>query len=457
MLDEIFSKLFQEGRNICLTGPGGCGKSYMINEIAKRCKKEDIICGVTSTTGCSALNLHGGRTLHSFLHIFLARETPQIIARNIMKSKRNLATWTTLKLLIIDECSMLGLELFEKLNEIAQIVRKNTKPFGGIRLLLSGDFYQLSPVNDSFIFESPLWDLMNFHVIEMIEPKRYSSKRFFNMLLRIREGEPNPDDIHSLRKRHRAYKKLLKNIKDGSIEITDIIPTVLYGKKVAVEEYNTEELSKLDGEKIIYTARDRARQINSYRIDDNKEMELEKDCPILDEEIILADEIAPRQVEMRIGAQVMLTHNLNVDDGLVNGSRGVVIRFGDPHIEDDPKNTKNTKNMGKAYPIVKFVNGSEIMIEPMNRDIIVGNKRYIRTQIPLILAWALTIHKTQSATLDSVVVDIGKTIFADGQAYVALSRVRKIRGLYISSFDPNTIKASKKVREFYDKLKNIPQ
>ena len=239
------------------------------------------------------------------------------------------------------------------------------------------------------------------------------------MLLRIRAGKPTKADLKCLKERHESYINM-KN--DETIEIK---PTVLYSKKIDVATYNASKLNKCPEPTVYFYAHDTVGQLNKKikpptdRIIQNVTSKLEN--------------TAPDTVVLRVGAQVMLKANVDVSSGLINGSRGVV---------------KSIQNRDSVT--VKFVNSGTHIItrwswDCSDREL---NVFAVRSQIPLILAWALTIHSTQSCTIDNVVCDLGVSVFAEGQAYVALSRVRSLEGLYLSAFSPTSIKTNKQALQF---------
>lgn len=428
MVDSLYNIIFNEERNVYLTGMAGTGKTFLLNKIYKiyyernyNASINDIL--MTSTTGCSAIGLYNGRTLHSTLKIGIGESSVNYIVRMIMKDRNARKRWNLVKLLVIDECSMLDSELFDKLNEIGQMVRKNKKVFGGIKMLLVGDMLQLPPVsNKGFIFESKTWNMLNIYRFKLSAPKRFTDIKFFEMLSRIRYGKIIKKDIKKLKERREAYK-------NEEHKISDIIPTILFPKKNDVHEYNVKELNKLEGETYAFNSQDKVFK----RIE--KEGEISEISEIEDEidenDNMIFNNISDKRIVLKIGAQVMLTKNISVEEKLINGSRGII---------------RDITCMGEIE--VEFCDGIKKRIGKKEYDIIIENKRYQRKQIPLILAWAVSIHKSQSATIDSVVVDLGPDIFATGQGYVALSRVRNLKGLYLSNFTPSSIIASEKAIKF---------
>lgn len=376
---------------------------------------------ITATTGIASYSINGC-TIHHWSGIQTGTDKPQyyVIKNTNRDTGRNIRNC---KILIIDEISMLGKNLFDKLDLIFKIMRdKYERPFGGMQVILSGDFLQLPPIHDDWVFESKNWNSFNFLPFILEKSRRYQSSSFYEMLLRIRKGSPTKADISTLESRFDAYVELKKNYSK-----IDIKPTIIYSKKINVEEHNSKELKKCPGPNYYF-----------YASDTIKNMEQEYERKLSKKiaagfEARLEDAI-PGVIILRVGAQVMLKANLNVEMGLVNGSRGVVT-----DIVSEPPSIK-----------VKFMNGNIYTIERFEWDCSDREKRIKakRFQVPLILAWSLTIHKTQSCTLDSIICDLGPSIFECGQAYVALSRARTLEGLYLSQFARRSIKVNKKALEF---------
>jgi ATP-dependent DNA helicase PIF1 len=409
-----------KGNSLFITGPGGVGKSYLIQTIVQELTKFGDRVAVTALTGCAALLLgKDAKTIHSWAGIGLGKESASKLASSIRRYNYKVARrWLLTHTLIIDEVSMLTPELLEKLNELAQIMRKNTKPFGGIQVILVGDFFQLPPIyRDSetcFAFESPVWKELNLTTIELTEIIRQDNPVFHNILKEARVGSLSKDSIQILKTR------MLESWKDLKIK-----PTLLFSRRSEVEMINEQNLKALKSPlqtfevKTIYTA---SLEMNISKADQERA-------------ISILDRNAPYKntLELRVGAQVMLIYNLDQEAGLVNGSRGIVEGF------------------SGGLPLVLFKGHTApipIQLVSWESDEVDGLKR---EQIPLILAYAITIHKCQGATLDSALIDIGRSTFEMGQAYVALSRVKSLDSLYIYELDPSAFKAHPKVLDFYFK------
>lgn len=424
-MDENEEKLKQilvavdNGENLILHGCGGSGKTFCLRKIAVHLKKQGKNVFCTATTGVASINLNipeeqiCAKTLHSFAGVGLAQGIAKKLLAKVYHDDNASFRWMSAHTLIIDEVSMLGADFLDKLDFIGRGIRQEEeKPFGGIQIIFCGDFLQLPPVKEEWAFKACVWDELNLIPIIFNTPQRYDDLEYFELLLRVREGSQTKEDIKKLRARVKAYRKYLKLLEENKDEVNFIKPTILYSKKVDVEYYNDQELDKLPGDLVEYIAEDKFTAYNSKARYEHY--------------IKILDDAAPKSVPLKIGAQVMLKVNIDVERGLVNGSRGVVL---DTDLE---------------YVTVRFINGHQLQIKKKKWIVEDKDGKAVRHQIPFILAWAYTIHKGQGCTLDFAICDLGTSIFADGQAYVALSRVRNIKGLFISEFDPRCIKVNKK-------------
>lgn len=404
--------MMKEGKNIFLTGQAGTGKSLVISTFVKDYENKKII-AVTATTGTAAILLNG-TTLFSYLGIGLGNVAPDLLIIQLRKKKFFLKRWIDLDVLIIDEVSMLSPELFDKLELVARSIRHSTQPFGGIQLILTGDFFQLPNINqkDMFCFDAETWGAcIGDNVINLNTNFRQQEDNVYQKCLDdVRCGVLRDETIKILKARENV---VLKN--DYGIQ-----PTKIYSLNVNVDEENEIQLDKLDDGNI---------EFREYELN----YELFKKVAMVAEKIKKGCN-APQVVQLCKGAQVMLLYNMDLESKLVNGSRGIVTGF-------DSENN----------PIVKFLTGAVRTIPPKNWEIEENGEIVINvSQIPLKLAYATTVHRSQGATIDYAEVDM-EGIFEYGQAYVALSRVKSLAGLSIKNFNPHVIKAHPKVVEFYKK------
>lgn len=435
---QIAFDKYVQGHNIFITGPGGAGKSELIRMIYKHANSifKDIY--VTALTGCASILLNcKAKTLHSWAGIGLGNGTIEQLIMKIKKNKFLKAVWKGTDILVVDEVSMLSLKLFNMLNEIGKAVRGNQKPFGGIQLIFSGDFYQLPPVGDyldpdtqRFCFESDDWDSV-FHRDSQIELKkifRQTDEIYLSILNQIREGK--------IKKR---TNELLLEYVGRELDPNLIAePTKLYPTKNKVEQINITKMSALHGEEKEYKIKYIKDVEMTKREKEIREQFTEHDIKI-ELDFLAGNLMCEKEMKIKIGSRVMCIINIKSEAGdilICNGSQGIVKEFCEV----------------TGCPKVKYNNGIEIV---MTRHIWESDKipGIGVLQVPLILSWALTIHKSQGATLDAAEIDVGSCIFECGQTYVALSRVKSLNGLYLTSFDARKIRINKKVKEFYESLR----
>jgi ATP-dependent DNA helicase PIF1 len=411
---EAFS-LFLTGSSFCLTGPGGTGKSYIIKHIQEHCRKNNISCAITAMTGAAA-SLIGGQTLHKWTGLGLMDRHIETLIKTINNKEALLERWKTTRVLVIDEVSMMNQEMFEMLNVIFCTVRGNTKFYGDIQVIFCCDFAQLAPINGSYAFESPLWQTeLGNKTIYLNHILRQDNPEFIKMLGEIRLGVVSQTSKTSLNTR-------LIKADDGPIQ-----PTILYPHRKTVEETNIRKLNELKTEKKLFTAKDTKYSFSSKTtVNANA-----KDTETLEER-------SPKQITLCIGAQVMLTVNMDVHKHLVNGSRGVIVGF------------------TNSNPDVLFDKGFKINVAPTTFECQTQQHIIRRVQIPLVLAWATTIHKCQGSTLTHAITDLRET-FCNAQSYVTLSRLKSLDGLYLIGIDYSKITCHPNVKSYYECLSsNIP-
>ncbi|KAJ8406372.1 hypothetical protein AAFF_G00306030 [Aldrovandia affinis] len=395
------------GKNVFFTGSAGTGKSFLLKRIVGSLPPKSTF--ATASTGVAACHI-GGTTLHSFAGIG-SGSAPLEQCLELAQRPGVLQHWTSCRHLIIDEISMVEAQFFDKLETIARSVRRSTEPFGGIQLIVCGDFLQLPPVTKgkdrpNFCFQAKSWRKCIHMNLELMDVHRQTDQAFISLLQAVRVGRATEE----------VTAKLLKSAYH-SIERDGILATRLCTHKDDVELTNENKLELLPGTARVFEAVDSDPQLVST---------IDAQSPV------------GRVLQLKVGAQVMLTKNLNVEKGLVNGARGVVVAF-------QPGN--------KGLPHVRFLCGVTEVMKPERWMFKSGGGLYLsRLQLPLKLAWAISIHKSQGMTLDCVEISLAR-VFESGQAYVALSRARSLEGLRVLDFDPHVVRADPDVLLFYKRLR----
>jgi len=425
---------YTQGTNIFITGPGGTGKTALIKYIQKDAVRKGFQIQVCALTGCAAVLLEcKAKTLHSWAGIGLGTASLDQLTTKIMKNRYAKDNWKNTDILVVDEVSMMSQKLFELLDAIGKTIRKNSKPFGGIQLIFSGDFYQLPPVGDKddqettrFCFESLLWSktFSKENHIQLTKIFRQSDPVYQKILNQIREGKL----------KRSSNEVLLHNVGRQFAVDNEVRPTKLFPTRNKVEQVNTKEMNGLKTDELEYKLKYHSDlEMTATEIVKRRQFTREQ---IQTELLYLKANLrCDEVVKLKLGAQVMCIVNIELDNGqtLCNGSQGVITRLSE-----------------QGLPVVKFGSFETVMgyhVWPSENIPGIGV-----SQLPLILAWALTIHKSQGATLDIAEIDAGSGIFECGQTYVALSRVKSLEGLYLTSFDASKIKVSRKVQEFYNSI-----
>lgn len=416
---DAFETVYQHilsGNNVLIIGEGGTGKTFMLKKLIKILDAEDISAVMTASTGVAASNV-GGKTFHSFSGIGLGEGERDSLLKKVLGRKKIVEDIITTRVLFIDEISMLGVSIFDKVDYIFRKVRKFNEPFGGMQLVLCGDFLQLPPVNDNFIFNWEKFGQLKLKTVNLTEKKRYDDEEWSSLLSRARVGKLSQQDSRILKDKCEESARI-------NFSTFEIRPTILYCKKVDVDYENKTELKKIDDDKYTFYATDTHTGMNQLQIN------------FLFTQL---DQLIPKKISLKKGAQVMLRYNMDVKSGLVNGARGVVLEI----------------NEKSEMVTVKFHNG---IIVPIGQHVwdIKDKKAKVkvsREQIPLILAYSITIHKCQGLTLDLAICNL-KDVFEYGQAYVALSRVRNLKGLYLTGLTKDSIKAHPQALEFMEKIVN---
>lgn len=455
---------FMQGHNIFVTGPGGTGKTRLIQFMVEYMNSVGKPHQVCALTGCAATLLNcKAKTIHSWSGIKLAKGNPEDIIRRVVKGRCYPKAWRAVEVLIVDEVSMMSRKMFDLLDQIGRTIRKcNAKPFGGIQLVFTGDFFQLPPIPDyddptsgEFCFQHPKWG-KTFKPENCIELKtffRQTDPAYISILQEVRRGTISPPNIELLQSR--LTRGRVTEPKNG------VVPTKLFPVRAKVETINETSYEKLEGEERIYrfsvttkakTHIDSGTALSSAELAHCEELTSDQLSQEVDN--LITSLFTEKVVRLKVGTLVMCTANIEVDRGICNGSQGIVVGYAEATTSVLPDELMSKKTGPSLVPVVKFANGVTMKVAPYQRQ----SEEYpciVVAQVPLCLAWALTIHKIQGATLDMAEMDIGRSIFADGQSYVALSRVKTLDGLYLSEFNSNKIRANPLVVEFYDSFPEI--
>lgn len=369
----------------------------------------------------------GGTTIHAWSGVGIAADSFDKIFAKISGNAMLKRKWKLTEILVIDEISMLSAELFDMISEIGSRIRGDDRPFGGMQVILCGDFFQLPPIGvTKFCFESKSWSLLlgADGTIVLDKVFRQKDSLFQRLLNNLRRGVVIPEDGALL-------QHMSSETGAAKTYPTGIKPTLLYATNKGVDEINTSSLNNLEGEEVAYQA-----------------IDAPEDSPFM--AVLRSGMKAPELLRLKIGAQVMMLKNQDVEQGLVNGARGVVTDF---------TNARKTSIGMISLPIVTFIvkiGGKEVTkvveVEPSTWDLQQGNRVVAsRVQIPLMLAWAISIHKSQGMTIPYLNVSF-RGMFEYGQAYVALSRATDLDGLSISGYSTKSIKAHPLVAKYYDRL-----
>ncbi len=409
MKQEEALSLLKTGKNIFLTGSAGTGKTYVLNQYIQYLKARKIPVSITASTGIAATHLEG-TTIHAWSGIGIKDSLSRSQLSKLREKKYLKKHIEKCKVLIIDEISMLHKKQFDMVNEVLKFFRETDKPFGGVQLILSGDFFQLPPVGnsgelnrDKFAFMSQSWLDANLNICYLTEQFRQTDTELNDILNEIRSGQVSQTSVHRL-KNHKSDL--------DSEELTK-----LYTHNLDVDRINTAHLKAVKGKKEVYQA----------KIKGNMKLA----------ETVKKSIMAPEKLELKIGARVMFVKN-NYEKGYLNGSLGEVLRYNN-----------------EGIPVIKMLNGYEITAEPEDWRIEeeTGKLLVSYQQVPLRLAWAITVHKSQGMTLDAAEMDLSKT-FEKGQGYVALSRVKSLEGLKLTGInqtalqvDPLALRADRRFRE----------
>ena len=484
-----------QGENVFITGVGGTGKSVLLREMRERLEKEGKVVAIAAPTGLAAEAIQGA-TIHSVAGVGV----PTTIRGFGFPNQLNRSRIKKYDVLMIDEVSMVSGEMFDRLSEHFSAVRGfDGAPFGGLQIILFGDFLQLGPIDETkrrtgkkegfcpalflnrgWAFESWSWQDLHLKSVELMKVFRQQDEAFVDVLRRIRRGDQN---AHAeLMKMHDAEHRR------ESTGHERVSATTLVASNAEADKINTEELKKLKGRSRHFHARD------SVEVDENlSNADHDHARRHLENSGVPKNIRVSEKLELKAGAQVMMMKNMEVvvegeKRKLVNGSRGKVTEFTgvaslkpemEKQLEELKKERESVPEADAETEEVRYLDGRisrltnqiawinvhnpgvvpKVLFNGFPRSVhvfpeefkfeTVGLGRNVRSQIPLMHAWTITMHKAQGMTLSSVVAKCGR-IFADGQAYVAFSRAKSLRGLRIENFDQSKIMASEVAKRFHD-------
>ena len=395
MDQELALTILLSGRSALLTGAAGTGKTYLLNTFIAQARKRGKKVSVTATTGLAATHLEGN-TIHSWSGIGVSDHLPNNFFERLSKTRRDVISKTDV--LIIDEISMLHDFRLDMIDKVLRTVRENDQPFGGIQLVMSGDFFQLPPVNrpneqgGGFVVYSDAWQELQPAVLYLERQYRQNDEQLLEILTALRTGD--------VRRRHVEALLSCTEIEPPDGDITE-----LHTVNVDVDDINIQKLAELPGEERSYQQTTTGSKIYV--------------------ENLQRSVLAPENLVIKLSALVMAVKN-SPQKLYANGSIGTVVDF-EPLTE---------------YPVVEFRDGRRVTMAPDVWELRDGErKRASISQVPLRLAWAITVHKSQGMTLDAAKIDLRKA-FVEGMGYVALSRVRDLDNLYLYGINRRALEVS---------------
>jgi hypothetical protein len=394
--------ILKTGANVFLTGEPGSGKTYLVNQYVRYLRDHAIPTAITASTGIAATHINGV-TIHSWCGIGIRESLTNRDLEVITGTERLVKQIRNTQVLIIDEISMLAATTLDMVDAVCRAIRRPAEPFGGLQVVLVGDFFQLPPISRpgereaQFAFAAPAWGESMFTVCYLTEQHRQSDVDLSAVLAAIRNGSAMSDTQALLSSRRVTAHD-------------HIHATKLYAHNANVDEVNATKLAQLPDKVHVF--------------------EMDHHGPKAKVEQLVRGCLSPARLELKIGASVMCTRN-NPEKGFVNGTLATVIDFDD----------------SDRGPIIKTTAGRRIHVEPMEWAMEEGEKVRARiVQIPLRLAWAITIHKSQGMSLDAAVMDLSRS-FAFGQGYVALSRVRTLAGLFLLGWNERALGVDPQIKD----------
>ena len=389
--------ILKMGFSVYLTGEAGAGKTHTLNVFISWLREHDIEPVITASTGIAATHIEGS-TIHSWAGVGIRERVTDFDLEQMEQKKPLWRRFEEAQIVILDEVSMISGDFLDMLDRVCRHMKRNEKPFGGLQMIFSGDFFQLPPIvqqegQPRYAFQAQSWKNLNPVTCYLTSQHRHEGGEFYELLSAIRRGEITQEVYRKLEERKHAQTQKRRI-------------TRLYTHNVDVDALNNEQLNKLKGEEKVFTMQTAGKQQHVEQ--------LIKGC------------LAPEELYLKENAEVMFVKN-DPSAQYVNGTQGRVVGF------------------EKEYPVIKTRSGEKIKAIPVAwRREDDGKVLAEITQVPLRLAWAITVHKSQGMTLDEAEIDLGRS-FVAGQGYVALSRVRGLEGLYLQSFNQTALQIDQSV------------
>jgi ATP-dependent DNA helicase PIF1 len=480
--------IIMRGNNVFITGEAGSGKSFLIQHIVRKFRRMRRVHALTATTGVAAWHINGV-TLHRFAGVGMGNYDGAVLYNMIRTNAEKLERWRKVQTIIIDEISLCDTEFFEKLESLARKIRGNNAVFGGIQIILVGDYFQCPPIMKGkamnaikYLFESPLWQKLQIRMISLKTNFRQSNDtQFHNLLEHIKLGQLTEEDhlllkTRLINKRKEEEEKKAGGGGDGGYHGHDGSENriKLCSLREDAKHINLRELALLPGEGQHYKGKHTLYNDSGIAITE-KMIKLMNKKQLDDYERRMAqrDQPTDEEISLKIGAKVILCCNLNVKRGLYNGSRGIVIGFQreeeeenkgeyeekeekeekeckvSHNDEEEKKEEEEEENHERVlWPLVKFDNNQTVLIMPHKWE----RRYYDRVessfiQLPLLLCYAITIHKSQGLTLSPIEFDM--KFFAPGLGYVAFSRAPSLNNIFLNNIDIKSIRTDPAVIQFY--------